>query len=130
MRKGREEIEAIATDIVDASMKVHTALGPGLLEGVYEKCLGYELEKRNHLVDRQLLLPVKYDGQNIDAGFRIDLLVGSEVVVELKTVEKIQPIHVAQTLTYLRLGDFCLGLLLNFNVTRMRDGVRRVVNGL
>ena len=116
--------------VVDAAIKVHTALGPGLLEGVYERCLVHELRKRGHLVVQQLALPVLYDGIRIDLGYRIDLLVDGAVVVEVKAVGKLAPIHDAQLLSYLKLGGYKLGLLLTFNVPRLKDGIRRIVHRL
>jgi GxxExxY protein len=116
--------------VVDAAIKVHTALGPGLLEGAYEGCLVHELRKRGHLVVQQLALPVLYDGICIDLGYRIDVLVDGAVVVEVKSVGKLAPIHNAQLLSYLKLGGYKVGLLLNFNVPHLKDGVRRVVNRL
>ena len=116
--------------VVDAAIKVHTALGPGLLEGAYEGCLVHELRKRAHLVVQQLALPVLYDGICIDLGYRIDVLVDGAVVVEVKSVGKLAPIHNAQLLSYLKLGGYKVGLLLNFNVPHLKDGVRRVVNRL
>ena len=116
--------------VVDAAIKVHTALGPGLLEGAYEGCLVHELRKRGHLVVQQLPLPVLYDGICIDLGYRIDLLVDGGVVVEVKSVGTLAPIHNAQLLSYLKLGGYKVGLLLNFNVPRLKDGIRRIVNGL
>ncbi len=121
------EMEAIGADVVDAAMKVHSALGPGLLESVYEVCLARELAKRQRRVERQRSIPVTYDGERLEAGFRIDLLVDELVVVEVKSVEKLLPVHLAQMLTYLRLGQFQLGYLLNFDVSHMKDGVKRVV---
>jgi GxxExxY protein len=120
----------IGTAIIASAMKVHTALGPGLLESVYEICLVYELEKHGLPVQRQVLIPVRYEDLTIDNGYRVDLLVDNRVVVELKTLEAILPVHRAQLLSYLRLGRFKLGYLLNFNVARMRDGIVRLVNGL
>ena len=116
--------------IVASAVKVHTILGPGLLEGAYEACLLYELEKRGVPVSRQALIPIRYEALTIDNGHRIDLLVGDRVVVELKAVEKILPVHRAQLLSYLRLGGFKLDYLLNFHVAHMRDGITRMVNGL
>jgi GxxExxY protein len=120
----------IGTACIAAAMKVHTALGPGLLETAYETCLAYELTKSKLRLQRQLALPVIYDAERIDAGFRIDLLVEDKVVLELKAVETIHSLHVAQLLTYLKLGKFKLGYILNFNVDSMRDGIKRVVHGL
>ena len=116
--------------IIASAMKVHTALGPGLLESAYEACLLYELEKQGLQVQRQVLLPPHYEDLIIDNGYRVDLLVGERVVVELKALETILPVHRAQVLSYLRLGRYKLGYLLNFNVARMRDGIVRLVNGL
>ncbi len=116
--------------VVDAAIKVHTALGPGLLEGAYEGCLVHELRKRGHLVVQQLSLPVLYDGISIDLGYRIDLLVDGGVVVEVKSVGKLAAIHSAQLLSYMKLGGYKVGLLLNFNVPRLKDGIRRIVNRL
>lgn len=126
----RERLEGIASSVVDASMKVHSTLGPGLLEDVYEKCLAMELQKRGYKVERQVVVPVEYEGVVFETGYRLDLLVDDSFIVEVKAVEKMMPVHLAQILTYLRLGKMKLGLLLNFNVPRMRDGIRRVVNDL
>ena len=122
--------EEIGRQIVDACIKVHSVLGAGLLEGVYEACLAYELEKRDLKVTRQMALSIMYDGLRVDNAFRIDLLVGDKVVVELKAVDNLSPVHSAQLLSYLKLGKYKLGLLLNFNVVHMKDGIRRMVNGL
>ena len=124
------EINDISGLIVDSSMTVHTALGPGLLESAYEACLKHELIKRGLKVESQVVLPVVYDGEKIDLGYRLDLLVEDVVIVELKAVETVTPIHKAQLLSYLKLSGKKLGLLLNFNVERMKDGVGRFVNNL
>ena len=116
--------------IIGAALKVHSVVGPGLLESAYESCLVYELEKRCLRLRRQVLVPVRYEELVIDNGYRIDLLVEGLVVVELKAVENILPVHRGQLLSYLRLGGFKLGYLLNFNVAHMRDGITRLVNGL
>jgi GxxExxY protein len=120
----------IGDTIIASALKVHTALGPGLLESAYETCLLYELQKQRLPVQQQVLIPVRYEDFTIDNGYRVDLLVGDRVVVELKALEAILPVHRAQLLSYLRLGRFKLGYLLNFNVARMRDGIVRLVNGL
>ena len=120
----------IGDAIIASALKVHTALGPGLLERAYETCLLYELQKRGLPVQQQVLIPVRYEDFTIDNGYRVDLLVADRVVVELKALEAILPVHRAQLLSYLRLGGFKLGYLLNFNVARMRDGIVRLVNGL
>ena len=121
-------LNEISGQIVDAAMKVHTALGPGLLESAYEACLKYELEKRGRIVKSQLTLPVNYDGLFLDAGYRIDLLVDEEVIVELNAVSELAPIHHAQLVSYLKLSGKRLGLLINFNVHRLKDGIKRLVN--
>lgn len=122
--------EQIGRDLIGAALKVHSAVGPGLLESAYETCLLYELEKQNLPARRQVLIPFRDDDLTIDNGYRIDLLVGELVVVELKALEAIHPVHRAQLPSYLRLGGFKLGYLLNFNVAHMRDGIVRMVNGL
>ncbi len=123
-------INRISGLIIEAAMKVHSALGPGLLESAYEACLVHELRKTGLKVISQLALPIVYDGVTIDAGYRIDCLVDDVVIVELKAVEKILPIHEAQILSYLKLSRKPLGLLLNFNVVHMKDGIKRLANGL
>ena len=116
--------------ILGAAIRVHSVVGPGLLESAYEICLTHELEKRRLNVRRQVALPVRYDDLTIDAGYRIDLLIENSIVVELKALEIVLPVHRAQLLSYLRLGGFKLGYLLNFHVAHMRDGITRIVNGL
>jgi GxxExxY protein len=106
-------------------MNVHSVLGPGLLESAYETCLCYELSKENLFFRRQVPIPIKYDGKLLDCGFRLDLLVEDLIVVEVKAVDRLIPIHDAQLLTYLRLSEKRLGLLLNFNVSHFRNGIRR-----
>ena len=120
----REDI--IGKAIIDCALKVHSALGPGLLESAYEACLMHELQKA-WVVKSQVLLPIYYDGITLDAGYRLDLLVENSVVIEVKAVEKLNEVHLAQLLSYLKLGGYRLGYLLNFNVTRMKYGIRRVV---
>lgn len=122
-----EEIDRVATAIVDAAFKVHTALGPGLLESVYEACLARELAKRGIQVKRQVALPVFYDGERMDAGLRLDLVVDDSVIVEVKAVEKLIPLFDAQLLTYLKLSGKRLGFLINFNVPLIKEGIRRFV---
>jgi len=116
--------------IIGAAIEVHRHLGPGLLESAYEECLCEELSLRKIPFKRQMALPVIYKNKKLDAGYRIDLLVNDEVVVELKTVETILPIHEAQTLTYMRLGGWQVGLILNFNVTVLKNGIKRLVHKL
>jgi GxxExxY protein len=121
---------ALGDVILGCALKVHRALGPGLLENAYEACLAYELEKAGISIRRQVGLPVVYDGQTIDLGYRLDLLIEDLVVVELKAVDHINDIHRAQILSYLKLGGYRLGYLLNFNVRMMKDGIVRLANGL
>ena len=120
----------IGHTIVTAAMIVHSAVGPGLLESAYELCLTHELTKHGLLVRKQVLIPIRYEDLMVDNGYRIDILVNDLVVVELKALEAILPVHRGQLLSYLRLGGFKLGYLLNFNVAHMRDGITRMVNGL
>jgi len=129
-RKLMKDIEEIGRNIVHSAIKVHKALGPGLLESVYQKCLAYELEKTELTVACEVPLPVKYETVIIDAGFRIDMMIQQTVIVENKTVDKIAPIHEAQLLTYLKLTNLKLGFLLNWNVPLMKDGIKRMVNNL
>ncbi len=123
-----ERAEKAAKEIVDAAIKVHRALGPGLLESAYQACLAYELCQRGLKVDTEVPIPVVYEKHRIDVGFRIDMLVEDCVIVENKAVEQIMPIHEAQILTYLRLTGLQLGFLLNWNVVLMRQGIRRMLN--
>lgn len=116
--------------IVDAALTVHRELGPGLLESVYEHCLAFELRERGLTVVQQQALPAHYKGTALDLGFRVDLWVERKVVVEIKTVDALNDVHLAQVLTYLKLNDNKLGLLINFNVALLKHGIRRVVNGL
>jgi len=120
----------IAKEIVDSAYKIHTSLGPGLLESVYETVLAYELNKRGLQVERQKPLPVVYEEVRLEEGFRADLVVSDKVIVELKSVEDVAPVHKKQLLTYLKLGDKRLGLLINFGTAKIKDGITRVVNGL
>ena len=117
----------IAKEVVDAAYKVHVTLGPGLLESVYEICLCHELATQNVPFERQLNLPVVYEGIRLDAGLRLDLLVADVVIVELKAVERMSPLHEAQLLTYLKLSGKRLGLLINFNAPVLKDGFKRIV---
>ncbi len=122
------DIEDAAREIVDSSIKVHREMGPGLLEGVYEACLEHELKARHIPVQRQVTLPVVYSGINLETGFRLDLLVDQQIVLEIKAARILNDLHEAQLLNYLRLGEYRLGFLLNFNVRLMRDGIKRMVN--
>lgn len=119
-------VDAVAREIVDAALKVHRALGPGLLESVYEACLCHELTSRGLSWRSQILIPVVYEGLQIDTGLRLDLLVEDCVIVELKAVEKMLPLFDAQLLTYLKLSGNRLGLLINFNVPLIKDGIKRI----
>ena len=125
-----DDIEAIAKDIVDAAYKVHKEFGPGLLESAYQRCHVYELRKRGRVILTELSLPIIYDGQEFDDGYRIDELVDNLVIVENKTVDQIHPIHMAQLITYLKLKDCKLGFLINWNVKLIKDGITRVANGI
>jgi GxxExxY protein len=120
----------ISKEIVDAAYKIHTRLGPGLLESVYEVILTHELKKRGLSVQRQLPVPIIWDDIRFEEGYRLDLMVEDKVLVEIKSIEKVDPVHKKQLLTYLRLMDKRLGLLINFNEEVIRTGITRVVNGL
>jgi GxxExxY protein len=133
-RQGAKKIKlnenAIAREIVDSAVRIHRSLGPGLLESVYEAVLSHELSLRALRFVRQQDIPVIYDSVRIEIGFRADLIVEDKVIVEIKSVEVLAPVHSRQLLTYLRLADKRLGLLINFNVALIKDGISRVVNGL
>jgi len=120
----------VAKQVVDVAYKIHTTFGPGLLESVYETIMAYELQKRNLRVRRQKPIPVYYETVRMNLGFRADLIVDDKVMVEVKSVEAINPVHKKQLLTYLRLADKKLGLLINFNVELIKSGITRVVNQL
>lgn len=120
-------VETHGTRLLDAAFEVHRNLGPGLHESVYEACVCHELTKHNIAFQRQLLLPVKYDNIQIDAGLRLDILVADEVIAEIKVVEAILPVHEAQLLTYLKLTGMRLGFLINFNVPLLKNGIKRIV---
>jgi GxxExxY protein len=124
------EINDITAQIVDAAMKVHSALGPGLLESAYEKCLLFELHSRGLKAVAQLELPIIYGTIKIDAGYRIDLMVEDAVIVEVKAIEFVLPVHHAQLLSYLKLSDKRVGLLINFHVHHLKDGITRIANRL
>jgi GxxExxY protein len=124
------EQDLVARQVVDSAFAVHTTLGHGLLESVDEQCLAYELTSRNIAVERQVSVPVTYRGALIDAAFRMDIVVAGMVVIEVKAIEKMIPIHEAQLLTYLKLSGYPIGLLINFNVPLIRDGIRRMVRTL
>jgi len=120
----------ITEKVIGCAIEVHKLLGPGLLESAYLECLFYELQKTGLYVEKQKPLPLIYKGMKLDAGYRIDILVESKVILELKSVEALNDIHIAQVLTYMKLSDCKLGLLMNFNVLRLVDGLKRLVNKL
>jgi len=124
----QREIDEITGEIIDAAVKLHTRLGPGLLESVYEMVLERELERRGLKVERQKTVAFDYDGLHFDEGLRLDLLVESSVIVELKSVEKLAPVHGKQVLTYLRLLNLPVGLLINFGAATLKEGLQRIVN--
>jgi GxxExxY protein len=122
-------VNRITGAVISAAMKVHSQLGPGLLESAYEACLAYELRKQGLEVAQQIGLPVIYDGVRLDLGYRIDLIVEDLVIIEVKSVEAINPVHQAQLLSYIRLSGRNVGLLINFHVAHLRDGIKRMVDG-
>jgi GxxExxY protein len=128
--RNKVDINKLSSKIIGAAIEAHKAFGPGLLESVYEECLCYELSLRSLSFERQKSLPVEYKGKKLDCGYRLDIVVEDEIILELKSCEKIEPIHKAQLLTYLKLSGLNLGLLLNFNVSVMREGIVRIVNEL
>lgn len=121
------DIDEVAKEVVDAAFHVHVELGPGLLESAYEACLIYELMERGLRVESQVPLPLLYKDVRLNCGYRLDLLVEGKVIVEVKAVSELLNIHVAQSISYLRLANLNLALLINFNVTRIKDGIRRLV---
>lgn len=125
-----KDIEAIGKDIVDAAYQIHKQFGPGLLESAYQECHVYELRKRGRVVQSELILPIEYDGQKFDKGYRIDELIDDLVIVENKAVDTVHPIHMAQLLTYMKLKNIKLGFLINWNVKQIKNGIQRVVLGL
>ena len=120
----------IATHVFKSALEIHKTLGPGLLESTYTECLQYELEQRKLIVEKQKPVPLIYEGVKLDIGYRIDLMVERKFIIEVKAVEAINNVHLAQILTYLRLSDCRLGMLINFNVALLKNGVKRVVNNL
>ncbi len=125
-----KSLDDVTGEIVDAAYKLHTGLGPGLLESVYETVLARDLQRRGLLVERQKKVSFDYDGLHFDDGLRLDLLVESRVVVEIKSVERLLPVHPKQVLTYLRLLNLSVGLLINFGAPTLKEGLKRIVNGL
>jgi GxxExxY protein len=122
-------LDLLSQSAIGAALHVHSRLGPGLLESAYESCLGLELLRRGHRIETQKRMPITYEGQIIDCGYRIDLLVDDELPLELKACERVLPVHEAQLLSYLRLGGFSRGLLINFHVPQLTRGIRRIANG-
>lgn len=125
----KEQLNKLSGIILDCSIEVHRNLGPGLLESVYEVCLCKELKLRGVKYLKQVFLPVKYKGENLDADYRIDILVEDEIIVEIKSCETLHPVYIAQVLTYLKLSDKKLGILVNFNVPKLVEGYKRIING-
>lgn len=128
LRMNKSENE-IANQIIGCAIEVHKALGPGLLESAYKECLFYKLRQEGLLVEKEKPMPLVFEEVKLECGYRIDLLVERKVVIELKSVESLTDVHLAQTLTYMKLGNYKLGLLINFNVVLLKHGIRRVING-
>ena len=124
------EINLITEKIIGAAIEVHRDLGPGLLESAYEECLAFEIQNAGLRIECQKPVPIVYKEIKLDCGYRIDILVENKVVIELKSVEALNEVHMAQTLTYMKLGKFKLGLLINFNEILLKNGIKRIVNGL
>jgi GxxExxY protein len=124
----KEGLDALTKSIIGAAIDVHRALGPGLLESAYESCLSFDLLARGLSIERQMTMPLTHKGTRLDCGYRVDLMVKNEVIVEVKAIEQLLPIHAAQLLSYLRLSGLRVGLLINFDVTALNRGIRRVVN--
>lgn len=123
-----EELNKITSEIIGAAIEVHKALGPGLLESAYQECLFYELINKGFSVSKEQAMPIVYKEVKLDHGYRMDLLVENKVVIEIKTVDAFTDVHFAQVLTYLKLGEYKLGLLINFNVLKLKDGIKRIIN--
>ncbi len=119
----------LATEVIGLAIKVHRELGPGLLESVYKECLFYEIKKDNLFAEKEKAVPLIYEDIKLDCGYRLDIIVENKLIIEIKSVESLADIHLAQTLTYLKLSKCKLGLLINFNVLLLKDGVKRVING-
>ncbi|MEJ7616499.1 MAG: GxxExxY protein [Pyrinomonadaceae bacterium] len=120
----------LTASVIGAAMRVHNALGPGLLESAYEECLCYEVRKLGRFVEKQKPLPLVYEAVKLECGYRVDLLIERTLIIEVKAVDALNDVHLAQVLTYLRLANLKLGMLFNFNVMRLKDGIRRVINNL
>lgn len=121
--------DLLTRTIIGLAMDVHTALGPGLLENAYKECLFYKIDHAGFQVEKEKMMPLVFENVKLDCGYRIDILVENQLVLELKSIEALSDIHLAQTLTYMKLGGYRFGLLMNFNVLRLKDGIRRIVNG-
>ena len=130
-KEHREKIEEneIANKVIGLGIEIHKELGPGLLESAYKECMYYKIGKSGLFVEKEKPMPLVYEGVKLDCGYRIDLLVEKRLVIEIKSVEALNDIHLTQTLTYLKLGNYKLGLLINFNVILLKDGIKRVING-
>jgi GxxExxY protein len=128
MSKNGANIDHLTGQLIGAAIEVHKALGPGLLESAYEECLCRELELRDIPYERQKALPIEYKGVSLDCGYRLDIVVADNLIVELKACDALQPIHQAQLLTYLKLADIKIGLLINFNVSVLKEGIKRIAN--
>jgi len=126
----REELELLAKESVDCIFRVHSALGPGLLESAYQACLTHELEKRGHKVSNEVLLPIHYDGLKIEKAYRVDMLINDALLIENKVTQELLPVHKSQVSTYLKLSELRLGLLINWNTRLIKNGISRVVNNL
>ena len=124
------DLEDVGRHIVDSAVRIHRARGPGLLESAYQQCLAYELQKAGFKVECEVMVPIQYEDIQIDNGYRVDMLINDAVIVENKTVDRLLKIHVAQTLTYLKMKDLKLGYLINWNVKLIKDGIQRLVNNL
>ncbi len=116
--------------VIGLAIEVHNALGPGLLESAYKECLYYKIAKAGLFVEKEKIMPLVFEDVRLDCGYRIDILVENKLVLELKSIEALNDVHLAQTLTYMKLGNYKLGLLINFNVARLKDGLKRIANGL
>lgn len=123
-----EELNKISGEIIGAAIEVHKALGPGLLESAYQECLFFELASKGFQVVKEQPMPIVYKEVKLDHGYRMDLLVENKIVIEIKTVDAFSDVHFAQVLTYLKLGNYKLGLLINFNVLKLKDGIKRIIN--
>ncbi|SDC47038.1 GxxExxY protein [Pedobacter soli] len=121
--------DLLTRTIIGLAIDVHTALGPGLLENAYKECLFYKIDQAGFQVEKEKIMPLVFEDVKLDCGYRIDILVENKLVLELKSIEALSDVHLAQTLTYMKLGGYRFGLLMNFNVLRLKDGIRRIVNG-